>query len=236
MLTRVTRFDIATVRRVVLGRRFLENAEAAMNYHIAKPSDSADIVRLLANVFSESDPPAVAMGLSVGEMEQFLQLLVPKVIPYGLTVVSRSKETGKLAGAFLTDDFASPPALQFSQINSKFRPIFSMLEILDAQFRSRRTISVGEGLHLFMLGVDRQFAGRGVGNALVKTCVDNGCKKGYRIAVTEATGRVSQHIFRKNSFVERFSVSYREFVHENKLVFASIKQHEKAILMDRSLV
>lgn len=207
-----------------------------MNYQIAKLSDSDDIVRLLAKVFSESDPPAVAMALSFGDMEQFLQFIVPRVIPDGLTIVSRSKETGKLAGAFLTNDFASPPAVDFSQISPKFRPILSMLETLDAQFRRGKTISVGESLHLFMLGVDGQFAGRGVGHALVKTCVDNGCKKGYRTAVTEATGRVSQHIFRKNSFVERFSVSYREFVYENKLVFASIEQHEKAILMDRSLV
>ena len=37
--------------------------------------------------------------------------LAGQVIPYGLTVISRSKDTRKLAGVFLTDDFASPPAL-----------------------------------------------------------------------------------------------------------------------------
>jgi len=206
-----------------------------VDYDVAKPPDSDDIVRLLAKVFSESEPPAVAMALSLDDMEQFLRLVVPGVIPYGLTVISRSKETRKLAGVFLTDDFALPPALDLSQISSNFLPILSMLEILDEQFRRGRAISPGEYLHLFMLGVDGQFAGRGIGQGLVTACLDNGLRKGYRMALTEATGKVSQHIFRKNEFVDRFSVSYRDFVYENRVVFASIREHEKAILMDRSL-
>ena len=207
-----------------------------VDYVVAKPSDSDDIIRLLARVFSESEPPAVAMGLSFDDMKQFLQFVVPSVIPDGLTVISRSNDTGKLAGVMLSDDFASPPALDLGQINSKLRPILSMLEILDEQFRTGRSISAGECLHLFMLGVDGQFAGCGVGQGLVQACVDNGYRKGYRTALTEATGRVSQHIFRKNGFVDRFSVSYQDFVYEDKVAFASIREHEKAILMEKSLV
>ena len=55
------------------------------------------------------------------------------------------------------------------------------------------------------------------------------------MALTEATGKVSQHIFRKNGFADRFSVAYSNFRYENRLVFASICGHEEAILMDRSL-
>lgn len=210
-------------------------ASPLVNYAVARPSDADDIVCLLAEVFSRSDPPAVAMGLSCGEMKQFLQLVVPRVIPDGLTVLARSEDGGNLAGVFLTDDFASPPVLEPGQINSKLRPIFSMLEILDEQFRGGRTIPPGEYLHLFMLGVDGQFAGRGIAQGLVQACIDNGRREGYRVALTEATGKISQYIFRKNGFADRFSVVYRDFVYENKTVFASIREHEKAILMDKSL-
>jgi len=51
-----------------------------MDYVVAKPSDSDDIVQLLANAFSHSEPPALAMGLSVTEMEQFLRLIVPQIV------------------------------------------------------------------------------------------------------------------------------------------------------------
>lgn len=205
-----------------------------MNYQVAKPSDSDEIVRLLAQVFSASEPPAVAMALTATDFEQFLQLVVPSVIADELTIVSRT-ETGTLAGVLFTDDFARPLALDLTKINPKFLPIFSMLDALDEQFREGKTISFGKYLHLFMLGVERQFTGRGVGQELIKACLDNGSRRGYRTALAEATGKVSQHIFRKNGFADRFSVGYSNFKYENRLVFASIREHEEATLMDRSL-
>ncbi|MGA7460868.1 MAG: GNAT family N-acetyltransferase [Candidatus Korobacteraceae bacterium] len=207
-----------------------------LDYAIARLSDSDDIARLLAQVFSESDPPAVAMALSFEEIEQFLRVVVPNVIADGLTVIARSKDTGKVAGAMLSDDFASPPAADPGQISSKLLPILSMLDSLDEQFRRGKTIARGQYLHLFMLGVDSQFAGRGVGQGVVESSIENAVQMGYRIALTEATGRVSQHIFRKNGFVERFSMSYQDFIYENKKVFASIQDHDQAILMERVLV
>src|ERR1035441_7009397 len=83
-------------------------AHMHLDYEVAKPSDSDDIVRLLASVFSESEPPAVALALSFRDMEQFLQLVVPRVLLCELTAISRSPETGQLTGVLLTDDFASP--------------------------------------------------------------------------------------------------------------------------------
>jgi predicted acetyltransferase len=92
-----------------------------------------------------------------------------------------------------------------------------------------------EYLHLFMLRVDGQFAGQGIGQKLIKASLRNGSRKGYRMALTEATGKVSQHIFRKYGFADRFGVACSNFKYENRLVFASICEHEEAILMDRSL-
>jgi len=207
-----------------------------MDYCVARPSEAEEIIRLLATVFSESEPPAVAMGLSSGDLEQFLQLFAHTAVAEGLTVLARCGDTGKLAGVLLTDDFASPPALDVSHISTKFLPILSMLETLDEQFRKGRTVSAGEYLHLFMLAVDEQFAGRRIGQGLVEACLENGFRKGYRRALTEATGRVSQHVFRKLGFVDRFSVSYRGFRYEDQVAFASIQGHESAILMDKSLV
>jgi ribosomal protein S18 acetylase RimI-like enzyme len=206
-----------------------------LDYAVAIPADSNDVACLLAEVFSQSDPPAVAMGLSVAEMKQFLDLAVREIIPDGLTVTARAKQTRKLAGTFLAGDFATRRELERGLISSKFDPIFAMLEELDEQYRRGRVIGRGEYVHLFMLGVDSEFSGQGIAQGLVQACVENGARKGYRTAITEATGRVSQHIFRKNGFTDRVSISYRDFLFEDNAVFASIRDHEKAILMDRSL-
>ncbi len=207
-----------------------------VGYQAAQQADAAEIIRLLATVFSQSEPPAVAVGLSFREMEQFLGLFAPGAVALGLTIIARDRERGTLAGVLLTDDFAAPPAVDPNQVSPKFQPIFSMLETLDEQFRQGKTISSGEYLHLFMLGVAPEFAGRGIAQGLVAACLDRGLRAGYRAAVTEATGKISQRVFRKQEFTDRFSVSYRNFRYEGREVFSSIQDHEAAILMEKSLV
>jgi len=205
------------------------------SYEVAKPSDSGEIICLIAQVFSESEPPARAMGLSSQELEQFLEEVAPTVIPLGLTVIARTVDTGAIAGALFTEDFGDLPRIDPCRISPKFLPIFALLELLDEQFRKDAIITRGKLLHLFMLAVDQQFAGRGIGQELIKACIENGFRRGYRRALTEATGKTSQHIFRKTGFLQRFSVNYRSFLYDNKLVFACIQEHEAAMLMDRSI-
>src|ERR1700719_4947360 len=135
-------------------------AQEPVEYDVAARFEAEKRARLLAPASGEPHPPAVAMGLTFRDLQQFLQRFAPRAIADGLTLVARSRDTGKLAGVLLTDDFASPPALDLNQISKKFLPICSMLETLDEQFRGERTISAGEFLHLYMLGVDRQLAGR----------------------------------------------------------------------------
>lgn len=175
------------------------------------------------------------MGLSFDDLKQFLLLIGPAILNQGLTVIARESATRALAGVMLTEDFAAPPALDLTQISPKFRPIFAMLEHLDEQFRNEAHYRPGECLHLFMLATSPQFAGQGVGREVVEACLANGIRKGYTAAVTEATGVVSQHIFRRCGFVERVSIAYRDFLHKGQRVFASIRDHERAMLMARDI-
>ncbi|HEU5403001.1 MAG TPA: GNAT family N-acetyltransferase [Terriglobales bacterium] len=212
-----------------------EDSLPDISYSIAGDADSDEIVELLATVFSESEPPAVAAGLTFADMRQLLRLITPGIVSLSLTVVAREKGSGELAGALLTDDFAAPPKLDPTQISRRFAPIFSMLEELDEQFRRERVVLPGECLHLFMLGVERRFAGFGIAKSMVAACLENGIRAGYRAAVTEATGKISQHVFRGQGFRERFRVSYRNFRHAQKAVFAGISEHDGALLMEKSL-
>ncbi len=86
-----------------------------------------------------------------------------------------------------------------------------------------------------LLGVAERFAGRGIAQRLVEECLANGTRRGYRVAVTEATNKNSQHIFRKHGFVERVRWSYRDHRFEGREVFASIAEHGGPILMDKPL-
>jgi ribosomal protein S18 acetylase RimI-like enzyme len=93
----------------------------------------------------------------------------------------------------------------------------------------------GESAHLFLLGVAERFGGKGIGCHLVAQCNANAAQKGYRLAVTEATNRTSQHIFRKLGFVERVGRSYQEHRFNGRAFFTSIAEHGGPMLMDKRL-
>lgn len=206
-----------------------------IHFAVAAPADSEDIVHLLAKRFSESDPPAVAMALTYSEMRGFLDGIVPGILAQGLTIIARPPGSGALAGVLLSEDFGTMPDIDSVRIEAKFRPIFALLEALDDEYRKDRAVSRGDYLHLFMLAVNSVFAGQGIAQQLVAECCSNGRRKGYGHALTEATGRVSQHVFRKDGFAESFSLCYRDFLFGGSRVFASITEHEAAILMEKLL-
>jgi GNAT superfamily N-acetyltransferase len=89
----------------------------------------------------------------------------------------------------------------------------------------------GDTMHIFLLLVDERFYGRGSAQGLVRACLAIGEVRGYRTAVVEATGRVSQHVFDKLAFVSRATVSYADYRRDGIAVFASIEEHGGPIAM-----
>lgn len=204
-------------------------------YGIYTAQDADEMARLLAEVFSRRDPPAAAVGLTPSEFEAFVRLFCPKAAVEGLTIVARHAGTRELVGALLTEDSASALPGGMDRLSSKFEPIFDILGQLDTEYRADRTLRPGESLHLFLLGVGESVAGRGVAQHLVSTCLEYGARKGYQLAVTEATNKTSQHIFRKQGFLERVRRSYGDHRFDGQAVFASIAEHGGPILMDKRL-
>jgi len=206
-----------------------------IEYRAYIPSDADAMAKLLSDVFSRHDPPAVATGLSAAEFEAFVHLLCPQVAADGLTIVAQLPGSGELVGALLTEDSASAPPEGMDRLSAKFNPIFDLLGQLEAEYRGGRKVLPCESLHLFLLGVSDRVAGRGVAQQLVAACLEHGKRRGYRVAVTEATNKISQHVFRKQGFVERVKRSYAAHRFDGQHVFASIAEHGGPILMDKSL-
>jgi ribosomal protein S18 acetylase RimI-like enzyme len=206
-----------------------------IEYGIYTAQDAAEMARLLGEVFSRRDPPAVAVGLTPAEFEDFVRLFCSKAAAGGLTVVARNADTREMVGALLTEDSASELPDGMDQLSPKFEPIFDILGQLDTEYRAVRTPCPGESCHLFLLGVAESVAGMGVAQHLVTTCLENGARRGYQVAVTEATNKVSQRIFRKLGFIERAHRSYASHSFGGRSVFAAIAEQGGPILMDRSL-
>jgi ribosomal protein S18 acetylase RimI-like enzyme len=207
-----------------------------IRYSVCGSDDVDELVRLLADVFTADDPPAVAVGLTKPEFEQLVELYRVRAGTGGLTIIARSESSGEMMGVLLAEDSASPFPEGVERLSQKFAPIFDILGELDSEYRRGTLLLPGESLHLFLLGVARRFTRQGIAQGLVERCVQAGGRRGFRKAVTEATNPVSQHIFRKLGFVDRAKREYASHLFEGVPVFESIAAHGGPVLLERKLV
>lgn len=208
---------------------------SGIRYGVFELSDQDELVSLLAEAFSRDDPPAQALGVTAKEFAACVRPFCPRAAAEGSSVIARSAATGEMVGALLAEDFTAPPPPGIEQASEKLLPMFALLEQMDAQYQRDKTIEPGTYLHLHFLGVARPFTGRKVAQHLLAACQENGRRKGYRVAVTEASGSVSQNILRKQGFTERLQMPYQEYRYQGIPVFASIEGHSGVILMDKIL-
>ena len=211
--------------------------EQEIDYRLYRESDADDLAFLLSDVFPDRDPPAVAVGLTQPEFESFVRLFCARAAEQRLTIVARCADSDEMCGVLLTEDSASGMPDGITGLSEKFDPIFDILGQLEDQYQYQgdRAIEPGNSIHLFLLGVSRKFAGQGVAHRLVSECLANGIDKGYRMAVTEATNPTSQHIFRKQGFIDRVYRSYKTHKYDGRRPFASIADYGGPILMDKPL-
>jgi len=210
--------------------------EQKIDFRLYRESDANEMAILLSEVFPKRDPPAVAVGLTQPEFERFVRLFCARAAKQRLTVVARCAENGEMCGVLLTEDSASGMPDGIEDLSDKFKPIFDILGQLEDEYQGNQVIQPGNSIHLFLLGVSQDFSGKGVAHRLVSECIANGIERGYRMAVTEATNPTSQHIFRKQGFVDRVHRSYKTHEFDGRKPFAPIAEHGGPVLMDKQLI
>lgn len=211
------------------------NEAEGVQYELFNIGELHEVAAMTAETFARYEPVTSSLGISLEDFSDFVRLLGPKVEQEELTVIARNQDTNQIIGAMVTDDFAIEPPEEMRRLGDNFEPLWAVLDELDTQYKQGKILPKGEYLHFFLLAVDHRQSGKNVAKNLVQTCLENGIRKGYKTGVVEATGVVSQHIFRKFGFADCFETPYKTFAFQGKRVFESIKDHHGLILMDKAL-
>ena len=202
-----------------------------IEYRLFQSSDVDGAAAVLADAFSRREPLGIAIGATESEFNRFVRVLAPKVAAEQLTVIACDTDTGEIVGVMLNEDNATPPPEGLETLSPKFAPVFELLHGLSVEHRAGGAApKPGEWLHLFLLAVAEHAGGRGIAQGLVAASIETAARRGYTHAVVECTGPVSQHIFRKQGFVDRASKQYA-----GHPVFSSVAYAGGTILMDRVL-
>jgi len=206
-----------------------------ISYGLLDSSDVEEITALVAEVFSRFEPMAVAAGMSYAEIHKLVGLYCRQAQDDDLTIVAREKLSDNLIGVMITIDFANPQPPGILEVAPNFEPVGALLNELEEKYRKENSMFPGKVMNLFMLAIAEDYTGKSIARNLIRLTLENGLKKGYERAVTEATSKVSQHVFRQLGFVDQFQSRYADFTYHGRHIFETIKGSDAAILMQRNL-
>lgn len=199
-------------------------------------STLAGAIDCVSEVFTEAEPMSRFLGISREEFLVFANAVYPAMAEQGLSFVARDSQTGKIVGIRISEDYACSDMEEIPGLSPKFFPLFSILHQISEHFRQIREIPPGKYIHLFMVAVNSNYAGRGIAPTMNAIFFDYVRSLGFTHAVTEPTGAISQHILmNKFGFQLLHQIRYRDFEYEGRRVFANIQGHEGVMLLEKDL-
>ena len=166
----------------------------------------------------------------------FAELYSEKAVVDGLSIVAKEVHGGKLVGCLISEDFASVAPDGIESLPSEFDPILALLDALGREYKDSHPCRKNELLHEFLMGVYSEYTGRSIGYNLVAANHLLGQLKGFRGAIAEVTGPVSQRIFvDKHHYQILDSINYKEFEFRGKAYFEEILDCESCQLVHKEL-
>ncbi|REL27449.1 GNAT family N-acetyltransferase [Thalassotalea euphylliae] len=194
------------------------------NIHSQNTHETANLVVV---TFNEREPLAKVNNAPPKEFAEFILDLTQHCANNGLGFVARELKTNKIIGAILAADLAESLNKADANDDEPSNPIASLIEELNNSYFKGEALPDNTYLNIKFVAMDDRFNGKGVVNELISKCIDEAKKKGFKYAQAEATGNISQHIFKnKLGFEEKAFIKYREFTLDGERPFFEITEHE----------
>jgi N-acetylglutamate synthase-like GNAT family acetyltransferase len=204
-------------------------------FQTMQPSDIEETATCISQVFSSFEPLAKTVKISFNEFYEFALPICKKAADEEISIIAKDQKTGEVVGFIISEDFITIESDHPAGISHKFEAVFSLLSELENNYRRCHPVKLGQVLHIFMLGVKEKYTKRHIATTLVKANLNLAKHHNFEIAVAEATGVVSQHIFDKLGFKEEFSIEYKSYKFKDKHIFSSIEHSPHCRLMSYAL-
>ncbi|MDD1712679.1 MAG: GNAT family N-acetyltransferase [Methanoregulaceae archaeon] len=128
---------------------------------------------------------------------------------------------GFALGSDLTTDWESSGP-EMAALVSLFRESMAILEEVEHRCPDLRDIQPGTVLHIFQLGVRRDFRGQGLSIALIHRILAEAKRRGFRKVIADCTGPASRRSCERCGFREAAHVSYDDFQVDGKAFFRGL--------------
>jgi RimJ/RimL family protein N-acetyltransferase len=177
-------------------------------------ADSDEAARVYREVFLADEPTTHTRSPDPARFLHYAKLYTRFLAEKNLSFIARDERTNELAGFIFCVDMTESleSAGEWTTlIVEDFREAMTMINELENRYINLADTSTGSVLHIFQVGLGRQYRGRGIAQLLIKRALANAQGKGFRKAVADCTNPASRRSFEQCGFHEIGFSSYEEF-------------------------
>jgi ribosomal protein S18 acetylase RimI-like enzyme len=210
------------------------NEKHTIKYRIIQAGDFQQTVDLCSQIFTKYEPITKSLNINYQEFRQIAEPYCIKAIEDRLSIVA-TDSNGQIVGFTISEHLMSqPPYLK--DISYKFEPIQALSYDLKYSYsRSQYYLKLFQTLHILMVGVKEEYKNQKIAKTLIKENLKLAKINNFSVAIAEATGLISQNIFRSLGFKEEVIFLYNSYIFRGEEKFSSIKESVGCALMSYSI-
>lgn len=225
---------LTTIGKKFPGIEYLVNVLKKDEIEILNATESEynEVVDCINTTFCSSEPTSKAINLSKNEFKRYVEIFAKRSIGNNETTIIRVK--GEIAACIISERvLQSPDGL--NEVSKKLDPVMAILGDLDDLFFNESSLSHKDCFHILMVGVLPKFKGLKLAEQIIIYQEAMAKFYGYKYIFAEATGPVSQYIFKKLGYTIAASIDYKTYCHNQLYPFNSIEDCDSCALVLKKL-
>ena len=188
-------------------------------------SDVESAARLYTEVFLADEPTSHRRALDPALFLPYARFYIGSLVRKDLSFLSRHETTHELAGFIfcfdLTDDPENEGAVMVEFI-AHFKEAVAMIHELEDRHLNREEMKAGSVLHIFQIGVRRQYRETGIARAMIQRVLAHARERGFRQVIADCTSPASKRVFEQCGFSEMGFSPYESFSMDGIRFFAGL--------------
>ncbi len=205
-----------------------------ITYELFQEKHLEQTINCLVNVLTNAEPMLAAMKLTPSEFYPFAEAICSQAIPNNFSHIAKDSATSQIIGTIISDDLSTelPSEIPLGFTEKSFA-IFQLLNELHEQYLIKKKPVTSQVFHILSLAVEEPYRNRNIANNLIRKNLEVARQENFSEVIVEASGNISQHLFRKYGFEDICSIDYQTYKYQEIPVFEQIKEHRSCILMEK---
>ena len=187
--------------------------------------DVESAARLYTEVFLADEPTSHRHALDPALFLPYARFYVRSLVRKDLSFLIRDETTNELAGFIFCFDLTDDPEKEsavMAEFIAHFKEAVAMIHELEDRHINVEEIKAGSVLHIFQIGVSRQYRETGIAQAMIRRVLAHAREHGFRQVITDCTSPASKKAFERCGFSELGFYPYDSFSMNGVRFFAGI--------------